>query len=286
MRKPGRGTRQSINTMVNQTLYSGAIPFSEYSAVYDLIYQDKDYRGEAQFVARLLNRFLTKPTEKTEVLDIACGTGRHAQELALMGYRLEGSDLSSGMVTVARERTRTLGLPIDFYNESFQSCDRIGRKYDAVIAMFSAINYLTDYADIARSLNNVSGLLQRSGLFIFDFWNGNAVLKSHSPVRIKRVEKADQAVIRISNTLIDPFSQIATINFDFIVLRAGNVVREFSEVHSVRYFFPQEMKDLLAANGFEVVHRCPFLREDSEIEPDEWNLTYVARPFNTHLMKY
>jgi SAM-dependent methyltransferase len=286
MRKPGRGTRQSMSTMVKQSPYAGAIPFSEYSVVYDLIYQDKDYLGEAQFVARLLNRFLDKPTEKTEVLDIACGTGRHIQELASMGFLVMGSDLSANMVKVARDRTKSLGLSIDFHNESFQSCDRIGQQYDAVIAMFSAIDYLTNYSDIARSLKNIRGLLRTGGAFIFDFWNGNAVLKSHSPLRFKRVQKDDEVVIRISNTTIDSISQIATINFDFMVLKAGNVVREFSEVHSIRYFFPQEMKDMLAANGFEVVHRCPFLREDSEIEPDEWNLTYVARPFNTHLMKY
>jgi len=130
-----------------------------------------------------------------------------------------------------------------------------------------------------------NGLLREDGVFIFDFWNGNAVLKSHSPVRIKRVEKEDEAVIRISNTSIDAISQIATINFDFMVLKAGNVLREFSELHSMRYYFPQEMTDLLKANGFNVVHRCPFLREDGNIEPNEWNLTYVVRPSraNTHL---
>jgi len=252
-------------------------PFREYAQYYDLLYQDKDYAGEARFVARLLERCMGKPAEQTEILDLACGTGRHAQELARMGYRVEGSDLSSDMVAVARDRTENLALPIRFYNESFQSCDRIGRKYDAVIAMFSAIDYLTDYGSLARSLGNIRGLLREGGVFIFDFWNGNAVLKSYSPMRVRRVEKGEHAVIRISNTSLDTISQIATINFDFILLKAGSIVREFSEIHPIRYYFPQEMMDLLAANGFEVIHRCPFLREDSAMEPDEWNLTYVAR---------
>ena len=162
--------------------------------------------------------------------------------------------------------------------ENQQECDRIDRKYDAVIAMFSAIDYLTDYRDLKRSLNNIRGLLREGGVFVFDFWNGNAVLKSFSPTRVRRVEEGDQAVIRISNTSLDTISQIATISFEFMLLKAGSIVREFSEIHPIRYFFPQEMMDLLAADGFEVVHRCPFLRENSEIEPDDWNLTYVARP--------
>ncbi len=262
--------------------------FAASASYYDLLYQDKDYRGEAQFIVRLLDRCLGKPRQQAEVLDIACGTGRHAHELALLGFRVTGSDISANMVAAARERAKSLNLSIDFHNESFQNCDRIGRKYDAVIAMFSAIDYLNDYSDFARTLKNIRGLLREDGLFIFDFWNGNAVLKSHSPVRIKRVEKEDEAVIRISNTSIDAISQIATINFDFMVLKAGNVLREFSELHSMRYYFPQEMTDLLAANGFNVVHRCPFLREESNIEPNEWNLTYVARPvqYASSVMKY
>jgi SAM-dependent methyltransferase len=267
-----------MSAMINKTPSFGEIPFGEYAAVYDLIYRDKDYPREAQFVARLLDRCLGKRTTQTSVLDLACGTGRHAQELTRLGYHVEGSDLSADMVTVARERTKSLGLSIDFHNESFQSCDRIGRKFDAVIAMFSAIDYLTDYTDLTNSLKNIRGLLREGGVFIFDFWNGNAVLKNHSPVRIKRVEKENDAVIRISNTSLDTISQITTVNFDFILLKGGSIVREFFEVHQIRYFFPKEMMDLLAANLFEVVHRCPFLKEDSELDPDDWNLTYVVRP--------
>ena len=121
-------------------------------------------------------------------------------------------------------------------------------------------------------------MLREGGVFIFDFWNGNAVLKSYSPTRIRRVEKGGETVIRISNTSLDAISQIVTINFDFILLKASEIVREFSEVHSIRYFFPQEMMDVLEANGFEIIHRCPFLRDGIGIEPDDWNLTYVVRP--------
>ena len=64
-----------MSTMIKQTPSVGEIPFGEYAAVYDLIYQDKDYPGEALFVARLLDRCLGKPTEQTGAMRIA----RHAQ---------------------------------------------------------------------------------------------------------------------------------------------------------------------------------------------------------------
>ena len=84
--------------------------------------------------------------------------------------------------------------------------------------------------------------------------------------------------MRVSRTVLDETLQIATVTFDFVLLQGGRILREFSEVHRVRYRFPQEMVDLLAANGFEVVHRCPLLKADAPLGADVWNLTYVARP--------
>lgn len=253
-------------------------PFQEYAQYYDLLYRDKDYAGEAEFLKRLLERFLGKPAAQTDVLDLACGTGRHVQELARFGFRAEGSDLSDDMVAIARTSAESLSPPIHFYNESFQSCGRIGKHYDAVIAMFSAINYLTSYEDFAQSLKNIRSLLKETGIFSFDFWNGNAVLKNYSPERQRRAEDGDHVVVRTSTTTLDRIAQIATIRFDFMLLKSGNTVGEFSETHRIRYFFPQEMVDLLQANGFDVIWRCPFLQEDSEIQPEDWNLTYVTRP--------
>jgi predicted TPR repeat methyltransferase len=252
--------------------------FGEYAEFYDLLYHDKVYVEEAAFVSRLLHRHLGKPAAQIELLDLACGTGRHAQEWARMGYRVEGSDLSTEMVLVARERAKAQALPILFHNESFQSCDRIGRKYDAVLAMFSAIDYVTEYPELSRTLANIRGLLKRDGLFIFDFWNGNAVMRDYSPVRTKRVERGDQILLRVSNTSLDAVAQTATVKFDFKLSKGGVALREFSERHVIRYFFPQEMTDLLAANGFKVIYRCPFLKEDSALMADEWNVTYVTRP--------
>jgi len=253
-------------------------PFREYAQYYDLLYRDKDYARETEFIVQLFDRWVAKPAEQIKVLDLACGTGRHAQELTRLGYHVEGSDISGDMVAVANEESSKQGLNIRYYNESFQSCDRIALKYDAVIIMFSAINYLTDYRDFSKSMQNIRALLGDGGVLIFDFWNGNAVINDFSPVRIKRVDGDGHSVMRISTTVLDKISQIATIKFDFMLMQSKKVVHEFSEVHSIRYFFPQEMMDLLIANGFDLIHRCPFLDPNGTIDSSDWNLTYVVRP--------
>ena len=54
--------------------------------IYDLIYEDKDYEGECNFVEEILQRFSPHPVET--ILDGGCGTGNHVIPLAERGYRV------------------------------------------------------------------------------------------------------------------------------------------------------------------------------------------------------
>ena len=256
-----------------------AATFQTYAPYYDLLYRDKDYPGEAAFIGRLLQAHLgaVHPPE-LRVLDLACGTGRHSRELAQLGYHMAGSDLSADMIEVARAVAAEQKLAIAYHTERFQTCARIGQPFDAVIAMFAAIDYLIDAADLTLALNNIKSLVRPGGVFIFDFWNGNAVISDYSPRRVKSVEENDLRMVRTSNTTLDTMTQRATVRFDFELSKDGALIDQFSETHVVRYFYPQEMADLLLAHGFEVIQRCPFMNESRPPAASDWNLTYVVRP--------
>ena len=57
--------------------------FRRYSAYYDLLYRDKDYAAEAEYVARLIRSTLP---EARRILELGSGTGRHGCLLAAMGF--------------------------------------------------------------------------------------------------------------------------------------------------------------------------------------------------------
>ena len=248
-----------------------------YSAYYDLLYRDKDYAAEARFVAELVRRHGGRPPAGVQLLDLACGTGRHLIELARLGMVVAGSDQSAAMLEQARRNLERAGVKAPLHAHPFQTADRIGRTFDVVTAMFSAVNYLTTHRDIASALGAIGRLLAPGGLFIFDFWNGNAVLDGYSPVRVKDVRVDRRRLLRTSETRLDPVRHTAHVHYTVVILEDGKVVTEFTEDHHLRYYFPQEMVDLLEGHGLEVVQRCPFLQPEAEITPREWNLTYVAR---------
>jgi SAM-dependent methyltransferase len=248
--------------------------FSSYSEYYDLLYEDKPYGAEAGFVAGLLEKYAGAPSSVRRILDLACGTGRHCFELESMGYEVEGSDLSAPMIRRAEVAAAARGSSVRFHNRSFQEAALIGKRYDAVISMFSAIDYLTTHRDLMLSLGNVNRLLAPGGLFVFDYWNGNAVVKDYSPERELRRRRGGLEVVRTSTTRLDLVGQIAEIDFHFNCLTDGAVQYEFSERHHVRYFFFREIETYLELCGFELLHRSDFMADT--FSPEVWNVAIVA----------
>ena len=83
--------------------------FSNFGKTYDKECFTQGTLGEVEFVERELEGNRAK-----RILDIACGTGRHAVELAKRGYRVTGFDLSEGQLRIAREKAASAGVAVEF----------------------------------------------------------------------------------------------------------------------------------------------------------------------------
>ena len=73
--------------------------FGESARYYDSLYADKDYAAEVAYVDGLIQRYA--PGARS-VLDLGCGTGRHAIEFAERGYSVLGIDRSRNMLNQAQ----------------------------------------------------------------------------------------------------------------------------------------------------------------------------------------
>ena len=81
--------------------------FGNYAKYYNLLYNDKDYAEEADYIENLIKKH--HPAAKT-VLDLGCGTGRHDFQLSGKGFSVVGVDRSDEMLTTARKYQTTTGL--------------------------------------------------------------------------------------------------------------------------------------------------------------------------------
>lgn len=249
--------------------------FEQYADVYDILYQDKDYAGECDFIESLIGRYAC-PVRR--ILDVAAGTGGHALLLAKRGYDVTAYDYSQRMASIAREKAQRMDLSIPIEGGvSMADLPPSECPHDAVIALFASVDYLAEEGQIEAFLDGARTQLDLGGLLIFDFWNGIACLADLHSSRRKEARLGSTEVVRISETALDAMRNKVDVLFRCSVLCDGNPVRDFSELHRLRYYFPSEMVSLVKAHGYDVLGLVPFGDHTRDAVPSDWNLTVIAK---------
>ncbi|MDF3079025.1 MAG: SAM-dependent methyltransferase [Sphingobacteriaceae bacterium] len=250
--------------------------FNEYSEYYDLLYADKDYQSEADYIDNIIKKF--NPNAKT-ILDLGCGTGIHAHLLSKKGYKVTGVDISPEMVNIANDKlTSTYAAESDMLE--FQCCDiteiRLNRKYDFVISLFHVISYINENRDLSKLFFNINEHLNPNGSFFCDFWYGPGVLTDPPLVRIKRLSNSNLEVVRIAEPQLHTMRNVVDVNYTLFIDDLRTDTRsQFKEKHSMRYYFRPELDILLEA---QELHICAFYDwlTETEVSPYSWNACLLA----------
>lgn len=106
--------------------------FANYARQYDDEVYTQGTLGEVDFLEEELEHDRART-----VLDIGCGTGRHAIELATRGYQVTGLDLSEGQLARAREKATAAGVSVDFRQADARELDFVA-AFDLAIILCEA----------------------------------------------------------------------------------------------------------------------------------------------------
>jgi SAM-dependent methyltransferase len=251
--------------------------FGGYARYYDLLYRDKDYAGETQYILSLMNRYA--PSART-ILDLGCGTGAHAAFLAQSGLQVTGVDRSEEMLHRARSRRKVLTSAVA-ERLTFQQGDirtlSLSQKYDAVISLFHVVSYLTRNADLDAAFAAVSEHLKPGGLFVFDCWYGPAVLSDPPKPRLKRLEDEAVRVIRIAEPVTDFNENTVEVNYHLLIEeRETGAYQVLGEIHKMRYLFKQELQHMLNPLGLSLV-MCEEWMTGRAPGVSTWSVVFAVR---------
>jgi SAM-dependent methyltransferase len=221
--------------------------FSESAPLYDLIYGPlKDYAGECARIAALLRR--VHPAART-VLDAACGTGEHARRLSeAHGYEVDGFDLEPEFVRLAG-RKRPGGR---FLRADLTDFD-MGRRYDAVLCLFSSIAYVKTLARVRRTLRAFRRHLAPGGVVLVEPWFEPGAWQS-GRVFVHTGGAEGITVCRMSHS--SRRRRVSVVQFEYLVGRAGGIER-LSETHELGLFRTDELAGCFPAAGLEVLEHDP-----------------------------
>lgn len=247
--------------------------FDSYSRYYDLLYNDKNYVSEAKFVADLLCRH---GVMNGRILELGCGTGKHAEQLARMTFTVSGIDLSASMIATAnRSKSPEYRDRITFVQGDVRTARVVG-EFNAVISLFHVASYQTTNQDVADMFSTAAAHLKPGGVFLFDCWFGPAALTDRPTVRVKRLQDELVDVLRVAEPVMYPNENVVEVTYTlYITARASGQVERIEETHRMRYFFAPELEYFLAAAGFGRVMMVEWLT-GRETGFDTWSATIVA----------
>jgi 2-polyprenyl-3-methyl-5-hydroxy-6-metoxy-1,4-benzoquinol methylase len=207
--------------------------------------------GEADFIEREINF-----DKSVAVLDIGCGTGRHAIELARRGYRVTGIDLSEAQLNKARRKARQESLKIDFIRKDARDF-HFDIPFGLVVMVCEGAFPLmeTDEMNFAI-LQNAAKALKPEGTLIFTTLNGlfplfhsvKDFINSHSEGERHKAVSFDLMTFRDHS------------EFEHVDDDGNKKILKCNE----RYYVPSEITWLLKTLGFKSI-------EISGCEPGKWD---------------
>lgn len=246
--------------------------FADYGCYYDLLYRDKDYKAEAEYVAGLLERF---GAGGSSLLDMGCGTGGHAVIFAQMSFDVVGIDLSEQMIKEARKKLLEAGGEIAekvcFEVGDIRALD-LNRKFDAIVSLFHVMSYQTENEDLHSVFERTGEHLKPGGLFVFDFWYGPGVLTDRPEVREKVLADGAVEIHRTARPRMLCNDNCVEVDFELTIEdKATRRTERIEESHRMRYLFLPEVKEYLHTSGFELAFAYEWL-SDKEPGFDSWQV--------------
>lgn len=244
--------------------------FGDYSKYYNLLYKDKEYSREVEYVSKLIKRY--NPDSKT-ILDLGCGTGRHDELFAKRGYSVCGVDISEKMLEEANKCAEKDKL--FFYKGDIRNL-KLNKQFDVVISLFHVISYQITNEDIQNAFESASKHLKNSGIFIFDCWYGPAVLSEKPSLRVKRLEDENIKLLRIAEPVVYPNENLVDVNYEILVEDKQNGNYEvLNEKHTMRYLFKPEIESFMKNAGFRL-EKCEEWLSGNEPGFDTWGVTFLG----------
>ena len=177
-----------------------------------------------------------------KILDVCCGPGRHANQLARAGYRVFGMDNNAAAIARAREAAPDSAT----YREGdMRRLDALGERFDGVISLWASFGYFADATNEAV-LRQIASVLRDGGRALIDVYN-----RDHM-VSLPASESGSRAGMHVTTERV-------WLGKRFRVRLAYSSGE--SDEFEWRLYTPDELSDICAAAGLDTLLACAWFNE-------------------------
>jgi len=151
---------------------------------YHLLYKHRDDEEAQCFIKNIIQAHHI--SSSANVLDLACGKGRHAAVLSQYCGDVLGVDLSSNSILEAQKKYGSISN-LKFGIHDMRNIVAVN-YFDAVFNLFTSFGYFERHTDNDKVLRAVATALAEEGLLILDYINTEYAIKHLVPYDCKIIE--------------------------------------------------------------------------------------------------
>lgn len=245
--------------------------YEELFTNYAETYEKEDFtKGTLQEVSFIENEI--KHSKRINILDVGCGTGRHAIELAKRGYKVTGIDLSPSQLKRAAEKAKAAGVKVEFLQRDARQFNFKNKHGLVIMLCEGGFSLMETDEENYRILENCAESLKKGGKFVFTTLNALFPL-----VNSLKKFLNDSSVT----------TQTPKLSFNVSTLREISVmeVKDDSGVKKVlhcneRFYVPSELSWMLKTLGFRKIEvfGCTVGKFSRKVKPSpsEFELLVIA----------
>ena len=202
------------------------------------VYSHRDESEAERLVELIVQTLSIKPDSK--ILDMACGSGRHAIIFAKKGFYVTAVDLSQRLMSEAKENAIQNDVKIDFVLSDILDFETTER-FNLTLNLFTSFGYFDNDEDNFRVILKANELLIDGGYFVIDYFNKNYLLKNLIPTSV-----FSENGLRITQNRIIEGNRVRKN----ISIESNGLVEEYYE--SVRLYNHDEMLTHIKKAGFNI----------------------------------
>jgi SAM-dependent methyltransferase len=205
------------------------------SPFYHILYKDRNHEEAANFISKLMSYLSPEP--QVQILDLACGKGRHSMYLNQLGYQVKGVDLSVQSIAYAKQ----------FENEKLQfevkDLRNLGyeKEFHIALNLFTSFGYFNSIEVNIEVLKGIHQSLKTNGLLLIDFFNAKKVIEQLVAYELKTINEIDFHLKK----KVENQSIIKDISF----VDKSQTYHYQEKVQALSY---ADFKMMLAASAFEI----------------------------------
>lgn len=241
-----------------------------------LFYTKGQYPAFSQQVADLIpsccERY--KLAHKGKLLDVACGEGTFAVQMAAAGWDVTGIDQSDEMLQFAKQHAEERKVKVNLEKKDMRDLD-FSPSFDLATCLYDALNYILEEIDLKLTFAGVNHCLKPGGYFIFDI-NTIRGLAVAWVRQSSYVMQDTEDLVEFHRPTFDYEKQIASLKITGFI-KQKKLWERIDEIHQERGYPIALLKNLLRETGFEVMDVVANLKDFAPPTPDSDRVWFITK---------